>query len=253
MKAIARLVLFAPLLAAACLADTTERTARVVRYHANDIVSIRAKLRYTTMIQLPEGEKVVQAATGDKDYWIVDAVLNYCFLHPARPSTHSNLNLITDKGNVYSFTLDEVETSDPDLKVVIEPSDPAMITAVSGSRKFVPEAEIETFKSAAQSEERRMSERVSEFKSDYPTRELKFDYAYRNRGPFRVLAIYHDNQFTYVKSVAREKFAIYEVKDGKPNYINFDLRDGTYVIAKVVDRGYLQIGRKRLSFARQQP
>lgn len=253
MKTVARLALFASLLVGASLAGWAERTARVVLYHANDIVSIRAKLRYTTMIELPQGEKVVQAATGDKDYWIIDAVLNYCFLHPARLSTHSNLNLITDKGNVYSFTLDEVETADPDLKVVIEPSDPAMITAVSGPSKFVPAAEIEIFKSEAQSQERRLSERVSEFKSDYPTRELKFDYAYRNRRPFRVLAIYHDNQFTYVKSAGGEKFAVYEMKDGKPGYINFDLRDGTYVIAKVIDRGYLQIGKKRLSFARQQP
>jgi type IV secretion system protein VirB9 len=30
-----------------------QQTARVVKYHANDIVNVRAKMRYTTLIQLP--------------------------------------------------------------------------------------------------------------------------------------------------------------------------------------------------------
>ena len=104
----------------------------MVKYHANDIVSVRAKMRYTTLIQLPSTEKILEVATGDKDFWIIDAVGNYCFLHPAKEGIHSNLNLITDKGTVYSFTLDDVESADPDLKVVIEPSDPSSLAAANG-------------------------------------------------------------------------------------------------------------------------
>ena len=63
-------------------------------------------------------------------------------------------------------------------------------------------------------------------------------------------AIYHDDQFTYIKSSATEKFAVYELKDGKPDLINFQLKDGTYVIPKVVDNGYLEIGKHRLAFQR---
>jgi type IV secretion system protein VirB9 len=77
-----------------------QQTARVVKYHANDIVSVRAKMRYTTLIQLPPTEKILEVATGDKDFWIIDTVGNYCFLHPAKQAIHSNLNLITDKGNI---------------------------------------------------------------------------------------------------------------------------------------------------------
>jgi hypothetical protein len=73
-----------------------QQTARVVKYHANDIVSVRAKMRYTTLIQLPSTEKILEVATGDKDFWIIDTVGNYCFLHPAKEGIHSNLNLITD-------------------------------------------------------------------------------------------------------------------------------------------------------------
>ena len=46
-------------------------------------------MRYTTLIQLPATEKILEVATGDKDFWIIDAVGNYCFLHPAKEGIHS--------------------------------------------------------------------------------------------------------------------------------------------------------------------
>ena len=39
------------------------------------------------------------------------------------------------------------------------------------------------------------------------------------REPFLVTAIYHDDTFTYIRCAAREKPALYEIKDGKPNLI----------------------------------
>jgi type IV secretion system protein VirB9 len=72
-------------------ADTTART---IVYHAKDIVNIRAKVKYTTLIQLPATEKIIEAATGDKEFWIIDVVGSFCFVHPAKSGIHSNLNLI---------------------------------------------------------------------------------------------------------------------------------------------------------------
>jgi type IV secretion system protein VirB9 len=228
-----------------------QQQARIVKYHANDIVSVRAKMRYTTLIELPSTEKIMEVASGDKDFWIIDAVGNYCFLHPAKEGIHSNLNLITDKGTVYSFTLDDVESGDPDLKVVIEPSDPSSLAAANGVRQLVPASEVEAARTAAQMAQTRAATAVELFRSEYPTQALKFDYAYHNQSPFAVSAIYHDDKFTYVKSSAAEKFSIYELKDGKPDLITFQLKDGTYVIPTVVDKGYLEIGKHKLSFERK--
>ncbi len=83
-----------------------DSTARTILYHAKDIVNIRSKVKYTTLIQLPATEKIIEAATGDKEFWIIDVVGNFCFVHPAKKDIRSNLNLITDKGNIYSFTLE---------------------------------------------------------------------------------------------------------------------------------------------------
>jgi type IV secretion system protein VirB9 len=45
-----------------------QQSARIVKYHVNDIVSVRAKMRYTTLIELPSTEKILEVATGDKDF-----------------------------------------------------------------------------------------------------------------------------------------------------------------------------------------
>jgi Type IV secretory pathway, VirB9 components len=92
-------------------ASAQEVSARTVQYHSQDIVPIHAKLKYTTLIELPAAEKIMEAATGDKDFWVVDVVGNFCFVHPAKTGISSNLNLITDKGNIYSFTLQDVSGS----------------------------------------------------------------------------------------------------------------------------------------------
>ena len=236
---------------AATVAHGQQTTARLVKYHANDIVSVRAKMRYTTLIALPSTEKILEVATGDKDFWIIDTVGNYCFLHPAKEGIHSNLNLITDKGSVYSFTLDDVESGDPDLKVVIEPSDPSSLAVANGASQLVPASEVEVARAQVQAAATRAAAAVEQYRADYPTQALKFDYTFHDQKPFNVSAIYHDDKFTYIKATASEKFSVYELKDGKPDLITFQLKDGTYILPTVVDHGYLEIGKHKLDFQRK--
>lgn len=246
-----RAVIFPLVLGLVATVAHSQQQARIVRYHSNDIVGVHAKMRYTTLIQLPDTEKILEVATGDKDFWIIDAVGNYCFLHPAKEGIRSNLNLITDKGTVYSFTLDDIESGEPDLKVVIEPSDSSSLAAANGSTKLVSVGEVEAARAQAQLAQTRAATAVEQFRADYPTQALKFDYSFRSESPFEISAIYHDDRFTYIKSTATEKFAVYEMKDGKPNLLTFQLKDGTYILPKIVDHGYLEIGKHRLEFQRK--
>jgi type IV secretory pathway VirB9-like protein len=230
-----------------------QESARTVQYHSQDIVAIRAKVKYTTLIELPATEKIMQAATGDKDFWIVDVVGNFCFVHPAKQGIASNLNLITDKGNIYSFTLQDISGSsaEPDLKVIVEPADRSAIVAASGPPQFVPAAQLEQSKQQVNALQSHVEQAVDEYKSGYPA-QLKFDYVYKaNQAPFDIQSIYHDDKFTYIKTNAPEKFSVYEMKDGKPNLVTYDLREGTYIIPKVMDDGYVELGKKKMSFARK--
>jgi type IV secretion system protein VirB9 len=235
------------------VAVAQEASARTVQYRSQDIVPIHAKLKYTTLIQVPPAEKIMEAATGDKDFWVVDVVGNFCFVHPAKAGISSNLNLITDKGNIYSFTLQDVSNTSeaPDLKVVIEPADRSSIVASSGAPQYVPAAQLEQMKQQLVALQSHVTQAVDEYKSAYPM-QLKFDYVYKpNEAPFEIQSIYHDDKFTYIKTNASEKFSVYEMKDGKPNLINYDLREGTYIIPKVMDSGYVELGKKRMEFARK--
>lgn len=235
----------------ATMASAAPQTSRVVKYHPNDIIAVKARMHYTTLIQLPATEKIMQAATGDKDFWIIDLVANYCFLHPAKADIHSNLNLITDKGNVYSFTLDDQEADTPDLKVIIEASDASTLTSGQNLAKFVPADELATAQTEIRTAQARAQQQAEQFRAEYPTKTIKFDYIFRDKKPFDVAAIYHDDQFTYIRSSATEKFAVYQLADGKPDLIDFQLRDDTYVIPKVIEQGYLQLGKHKLSFNRR--
>ncbi len=235
------------------VAFSQEASARTVQYHAQDIVPIHAKLKYTTLIEVPPTEKIMEAATGDKDFWVVDVVGNFCFVHPAKAGISSNLNLITDKGNIYSFTLQDVSgTGDaPDLKVLIEPADRSSIIAANGPAQFVPAAQLDQSRQQLAAVQAHITQAVDEYKSAYPL-ELKFDYTFKaNEAPFDIQSIYHDDRFTYIKTDAPEKFSVYEMKDGKPNLINYDLRNGTYIIPKVMDSGYVELGKKRMEFSRK--
>jgi type IV secretory pathway VirB9-like protein len=253
VKTLVSVIVGATLALCSVLAVAQDASARTVQYHSQDIVPIHAKLKYTTLIELPPTEKIMEAATGDKDFWVVDVVGSFCFVHPAKAGISSNLNLITDKGNIYSFTLQDVSgTSEvPDLKVLIVPADRSSIVASSGPAQYVPAAQLEQSKQQLAALQSHVEQEVDAYKSAYPL-QLKFDYTYKaNEAPFDIQSIYHDNKFTYIKTNAPEKFSVYEMKDGKPNLINYDLRDGTYIIPKVMDSGYVELGKKRMEFSRK--
>src|SRR5690349_286884 len=230
-------------------------TARVVKYGPNDIVPVKAKLRFSTLLILPEKEEILDFTTGDKEFWIVNGAHNLCYLHPAQAGIRSNLNLITASGHVYSFLLEEVSkepNAEPDLKIFVEPKEQSGIGGSAFGQRFVPANEAEAYKreiqttrdqanAQVQAAEASAKAQVEKFRSEFPTK-LQFDYHFESKAtaqPFLVSAIYHDEAFTYIKCGASEKPAIYEIKDAKPNLINFDLVNGTYIVPKIVDDGYL--------------
>src|SRR5579884_3155476 len=241
--------------------------ARIVKYGREDIVPVHAKLRFSTLIVLPGDEEILDFTTGDREFWIINGAHNLCYVHPAQAGIRSNLNLVTASGHVYSFVLTEVSKEndgDPDLKVFVtrdseqagitQPATPKLVRAseVEAYRSEIAELRAELDKEAKQAEERAEKEEA-QYRATYPAK-LEFDYKLDKKAtgaPFLVSAIYHDDRFTYIKSAAREKPAIYEIKDGKPNLINFDLENGVYIVPKIVDDGYLAVGKKRVSFHRQ--
>lgn len=226
---------------------------REVAASERGVIPLQTRLRYTTMIVLPESEEILDVICGDKDFWIVSSTQNIAHVKPAKENAATNLNLVTKSGAIYSFLLSE-KAAPPDLKVYVDGGD---VTA-SAKPKYYSAAQVEALElqiadaRAAQREtERKAEEATAAYRQDYPAR-LQFVYGpLKYEKPFLVRSVWHDGQFTYLKSDATELPALYEVKDGKPALLNFQVREGTYVVPKVLDRAYLALGSQRLAFEQQ--
>ena len=243
--------------ASASVISLSAQTAGIREVSASDrsVIPLHTKIRYTTMIVLPEDEEILDVVCGDRDFWVISAAQNIAHVKPAKEGASTNLNLVTASGIVYSFMLTEGRQAQPDLKVYVA-ADP---TAPRGQPKYYSASQVNAQVNALQAElvqartaleeaTLRTTHAVSTFRQQYPGR-LEFAYgAPKYERPFFVKSIWHDGEFTFIQADARELPALYEVKDGQPSLVNFQVQDGTYVVPKVLDRGYLALGNQRFSF-----
>jgi type IV secretory pathway VirB9-like protein len=223
--------------------------ARTVRYGPKDVITLRCKVRFTTLIVLPATEKILDYVIGDKDMWVLEGSDNFAYLKPAKADASTTVTLITQAGNIYSFLAEEGGGA-PDIKVFVEPTDPSLFHAGEPGPRYVPAAEADQLRQSLEKVQAREAERLEAFAAEYPLK-VTFDYQFdKGKKPFSVVAIWHDDRSTYVRSLATEKPTLYELKDGQATLINYDLKDNVYLIPKVVDLGQLAIGKKRMTFRR---
>lgn len=236
-------------------ADGPSPGVREVTASDRAVIPVQTRLRYSTMIVLPQGQEILDVICGDKDFWVVSATQNMAYVKPAKEGATTNLNLVTNSGAVYSFLLTEKSSGTPDLKVYV---DEDATTAAASTPKFYSAAEVEALRNevtaahaAVDAADRRAKEAIATYQQQYPSR-LQFVYGQpKYDKPFLVRAIWNDGRFTYIQSDARELPALYELKDDQPSLVTFQVEHGTYVIPKVIDRGYLALGKAHWVFAEQ--
>ena len=160
----------APSMSVSVRAQTTG--IREVSASARSLITLQTRLRYTTMIVLPEGEEILDVICGDRDFWVVSAVQNVAHVKPAKADAETNLNLVTAHGTIYSFMLKEKTGSgQPDLKIYVNASE----TTSSGRPKYYSAADVERLntelteaRNAIVKTEQRAKEAVSAATQDYP-------------------------------------------------------------------------------------
>ncbi|HEX3995099.1 MAG TPA: TrbG/VirB9 family P-type conjugative transfer protein, partial [Acetobacteraceae bacterium] len=200
--------------------------------------------------------------------WPVNWTGNLAYVKPAKAGSRTNINLITASGNVYSFLATEISTTSgahADLKLFVNPADQSAIVAMKDKPRFVSAEAVEGYKKAAEqakqqlvsiqaSAEKELEREKAALQANYPAT-IKHDYKYTTppKNPFNVVAIYHDDKFTYIEATPQEAPAVYEVKDGKPSLVqyDFDQKTNRYTIPKILDDGYLRVGKAELKFHRE--
>lgn len=259
MQRLLRITLFLAIFLSAVLATAqtpgssrAAGEARTIKYAAKDIIRVTTRPRFTTLILLPPQERILDFVIGDKDAWVLEGTQNFAYLKPTKAGLETSMNLITASGNIYTFYCTSGENTQADLKIFVEPTDEKILSAADNAPRLVPASDVDQFREAAALQIKAAQEQSNQFRTQYPVHALKFDYKFKkDKKPFRISAIYHDDRLTYIHSDATEKPTFYEVKDGQSTLVNYTLQDGVYVIDHIVDKGYLSIGKHKTTFERQ--
>jgi type IV secretion system protein VirB9 len=234
----------------------------VIQYGERDVVKVRTKVRFTTLIVLPPTERILDFICGDKETWVVNGSDNLAYVKPGKVGAETNLNLITASGNIYSFTLLEVSAgsrTEHDLKVFVELKDDSMRSASTAKPRYVSVDQIDEFRKevhSAQEETRRVKEATQEAIDTGITKfidNMRFPYRFEaGRKPFNIRAMYTDDKFLYIQARPEETPALYEIKDRKPNLVNFTYKNGLYVVDRIIRKGYFAIGKEKMAFSSEE-
>ena len=243
--------------------------ARHVEVTDDTVVEIAAKVRYTTVIVVPEDEEILSFVCGDSEYWGLEGSANVALLKPTARGVSTNVALITDSGRIY--TLKAKEGGEPDLKVYLhrpvpETEGPERIGTPLEKPRFVPRSALADYadqanlaRDQAREAKRRAQELlengIEDFRRRYPGM-LRFDYRLPPEAagsPWHVRGMWNDQRFTYLVCDAPEAPALYEEKEGKPAMVAFDYEDGLYVARHVIGPGWLQVGKRRLKWRYEPP
>jgi len=216
------------------------------------IIPLATQVRYFTTIVLPDDEDVVEAACGDPMFWTVQASDNRVRVKPAKEGATSNLEVLGASGTLYSFRLREVSgtKAEPDLRVHIQAerkSEQAPTKYFTAAQMQVIQTELKQAREALDAEQHRSAEAIAKHKTEYVTR-LRFPYQWKDAKSLRIAAMWNDGQATYLQVDARELPTLYELVDGKAALTNYQVLANTYIVPKVLDRGYLTLGDTRVDF-----
>ena len=241
---------------------------RTVPATQKDVIAVSTSLLQDTLVAMPDGEKVMSVYCGDcgqdGDFVVASSKIASRFLDikPAKLNAATDVNVVTDHNHTYTLRVTEVSAGGtPDLKVFLSAGDASLKADNEKPPEFVPIAEVERYKqeasmakehAAAVEKEARdhAAQETEAFRTHYP-KSLAFDYEFQTRkAPFNVVAIYHDDRFTYIKAAPQEVPALYELKDGKASLVNYSYDAGLYTVQKVLDAGWLAIGKARMNFTR---
>ena len=256
------------------LAASSEAAKRI---HLEDLledIPIQARVRHTTVIVLPPSENILDFIAGDTTTWAIVGSANVAYLKPGEKDASTNIVLVCESGNIYSFKATETESAEPDLVVyidyagaMIDEEAPGSTKPVLHEPKYVSRMDVAVYQEAAQRAEenarsawkraeQRMQAAIDQFRSTYPTL-IRFEYRLDKKAqqsPFEIAGMWHDGRFTYVRSHATEAPALYESRDGEPSLVAYDLTpDGLYIVNRVLADGHFQIGKQRAKWWHEPP
>jgi type IV secretion system protein VirB9 len=186
------------------------------QYNPENVIRVRAKIGYVTLIQLDKGEKSLpEVGIGDSEAWGIGSVGNNIFLKPTRHNPNTNLILTTNKGRTYSFKL-----------------------VLSKYPHYIVKMEYDKPKTSSNSG------------YDIPCSDgtVNFNYGKWGHDAISPKYMWDDGRFTCLKFKDNlELPVVYQVSpDGTESLVNYHLNKDTIVIHSVVKEYRLRVGNQVL-------
>jgi hypothetical protein len=96
----------------------------IQRLGESDLPVVKTKMRFTTLIVLPEGEEISEVTCGDREYWVIEGKDGIVYVKPSKEGAQTNVNVVSKTKVVYSFLVQEISRTGnskdkPDLKVTL--------------------------------------------------------------------------------------------------------------------------------------
>jgi type IV secretion system protein VirB9 len=243
-----------------------ESSATMKGVTEHDVIPIQAALRFETAVVFPSGSSILEISGGDfacdpksmPPWLICGKGTGILHVKPTGRAAQTDANVLVKlkdgQEKFYTFSLVRVKEGRIAPKIFVEPEDqPKPAEPVCDPQPLqdaIRKWKEASAKADSKSIELNAAERELAQKVDPAT--FVSDYRFKHAGqpPFNVTAIYRSDKFTFIKCTAQEKPAVYDLKDGKANLVPYSFRDGLYTIDTVIQKGYLQIGKKKLEFQR---
>jgi hypothetical protein len=125
MKTITTLMTIITLLAGSvAMSAQTQKNVTLQKFSQNDLLVIRTQRGFSTLIEFPEDQKIIEVTCGDKEFWVVEGKGRFLHVKPAKEGIVTNLNVLTEGDTIYAFLLKEISRTvgakdGPDLRVTV--------------------------------------------------------------------------------------------------------------------------------------
>lgn len=208
-----------------------------INYNPYDVVVIRAKVGYATLLQLEEGETVDLTspvneglATGYGKAWVVSVRGNNIFFKPTKPEPSTNLLFVSNKKRRYSL----------DLKMANQNHPPTFVMEFRYPREARKRQQAEMSKQADAASVLRASEARNPVRGDYNR-----NYWGRGKKSLAPTEMYDNGRFTYLRyDNAQDLPAVFRVKaDGTEAAVNSHVEGDTLVIHETAAKFVLRLNK----------
>ena len=214
-----------------------DKRIQSINHNPYDVVVVRAKVGYATLLQLEEGETVDVAnpvneglVTGYGKAWGFSVRGNNIFFKPTKPQPATNLLMVSNKKRRYSL----------DLKMADQNHPPTFVLEFRYPREARKQQQVEMLKQVEAAAVLRAGEARNPAGGDYNR-----NYWGRGKKSLAPTEIYDDGRFTYLRyDNAKDLPAVFRVKtDGTEAAVNSHVEGDTLVIHETADKFVLRLNR----------